>query len=184
MHDLKVINFFAEPAAGKSTAAAGLYNLMKQMGMSVELVSEYAKDLTYEKSYSLLDNQLLILAQQEHRLRRLVGNVEYAITDSPLPLGLAYLSKERDGWMVPTVWAAFDQYKNFNVLMKRPDGRAYDPKGRNQTADEAGELKLTVEALFMEAIEDFPEHPALVLEADFMAPYMVHAKALEFYNGV
>ena len=67
---LKVINLWGEPGAGKSTVAAGLFNLMKLMGEKVELVTEYAKDLTYEKNHVSLQNQLLILATQDNRLRR------------------------------------------------------------------------------------------------------------------
>lgn len=42
------INFLGEPSAGKSTIAAGLYFLMKKRRYSVEIVTEYAKDLIYD----------------------------------------------------------------------------------------------------------------------------------------
>ncbi len=45
---LKVINLWAGPGAGKSTTAAGLFNLMKIRGYNVELVTEFAKEMVYE----------------------------------------------------------------------------------------------------------------------------------------
>ena len=59
---LKVISLFAGPGAGKSTAAAGLFNLMKCKGESCELVTEVAKGMTYE-NHSALGNQLLVLGR-------------------------------------------------------------------------------------------------------------------------
>ena len=112
---LKVINLWGEPGAGKSTVAAGLFNLMKLMGEKVELVTEYAKDLTYEKNHGSLQNQLLILATQDNRLRRLEGQVEWAITDSPLPLGILYVTPEYDEWLEDAAFAAFERY-DLNAL--------------------------------------------------------------------
>ena len=45
----KVINLFGGPGAGKSTTAAGLFYEMKVRDIKCELVTEYAKDMTYEK---------------------------------------------------------------------------------------------------------------------------------------
>ena len=44
-----IINIFGGPGVGKSTVAADLFVIMKKEGYSVELVTEYAKELTYEK---------------------------------------------------------------------------------------------------------------------------------------
>ena len=46
----RVINLLGAPGAGKSTAAAGLFYRMKKEFLSVELVTEYAKDLIYPES--------------------------------------------------------------------------------------------------------------------------------------
>jgi ATP:corrinoid adenosyltransferase len=67
---MKVINIFAGPCAGKSTTAAGLFYLMKVSGYNVELVTEYAKDMTWEGRHNILGDQLYILAKQNRRLER------------------------------------------------------------------------------------------------------------------
>jgi len=47
---MKVINLFGGPGCGKSTAAAGLFHLMKSNHMSVELVNEFAKEIVWENN--------------------------------------------------------------------------------------------------------------------------------------
>lgn len=133
---LTVINLWAGPGAGKSTAAAGLFNLMKNSGHKVELITEVAKDLTYEDNKVALGNQLLLLGLQDQRLRRLVGQVDFAITDSPLPLGMIYVTPEyRKQWLHAAIWGAFDRYRNVNVRVVRT--KPYASYGRSQTEDAA-----------------------------------------------
>ena len=92
---MKVINLFGGPGVGKSTAAAGLFYEMKKRQLSVELVTEYAKDMVWEKRWNILDDQLYILAKQHRRIARLAEHgIEYVITDSPISLGLVYLKPE------------------------------------------------------------------------------------------
>ena len=63
---------------------------MKLEGLNVELVTEYAKDMTWEGRGNILEDQLYMLAKQNRRLSRLQDKVDFAMTDSPLFLGLAY----------------------------------------------------------------------------------------------
>ena len=60
-----VINLVGGPGSGKSTTAAGLFFLMKIRGLRCELVTEYAKELSYDKNWSDLKRQLHVLAEQE-----------------------------------------------------------------------------------------------------------------------
>lgn len=127
----KIINLFAGPGAGKSTAASALFSLMKAHGEHVELVTEYAKDLVWDKAR--MDNQLAILGKQDKRLHRLVGNVDYVITDSPLLLGAIYIEKGSrfdNADFRNTVRWAFNSYDNINFFLRRLPN--YDPRGRNQ----------------------------------------------------
>ncbi|GJE18772.1 hypothetical protein [Methylobacterium marchantiae] len=152
MLDLKVINIWAAPGVGKSTTAAGLYYHMKQLGCSVELVTEFAKDLTWERNMTGLQNQLAILGEQDHRLRRLEGKVEFAITDSPLPLGIAYLTPEYDEMgLDDAILNAYGRYRNFDYLLARV--KPYRTEGRNQTQHEALVLDATVMDLFRETTD-------------------------------
>lgn len=174
---LRVINLGAGPGAGKSTAACGLFNLMKTLNHEVEYVSEFAKDMTYAKDYGTLENQLVVLAEQDRRLRRLVGHVEWVVTDSPLYLGLAYMTPEYKEWLTPAVWGAYERYDNYNVYLDRGD-RRYQTYGRNQTHEEALELDKEIEHLWMAAGADFR------LPSTELAPFQIYDWVRQQVEGV
>jgi len=154
MLNLKVINLFAGPGTGKSITAAGLFNLMKLDGHRVELVTEFAKDLTYAGRLSELGNQFYVTATQDQRQRQLEGHVEWLITDSPLPIALAYMPEEYHPWLPDAVWAAFDRYVNYNVLLHRRDDRPFEEYGRHQNEAQARMLDNVIDSVFSEAAED------------------------------
>lgn len=166
---LKVVNLWAGPGAGKSTAACGLFNLMKTLNHEVELVTEFAKDLTYEKNFGTLSNQLVLLAEQDKRLRRLVGQVEWAITDSPLPIGIAYMTDEYKPWLTDAVWGAYERYDNYDVRVVRGD-RRYQTFGRNQTYEEAVALDQEMTHILSQARS---EH-YLEVPSDTQAPFTIY----------
>lgn len=132
---MKVINIFGGPGAGKSTTAAGLFFEMKKQQLEVELVTEYAKDMTWEKRANVLSDQLYILAKQNRRLVRLDGQVDWVITDSPLLLGLVYQKPEYYRMFEPFVMEVFNSYDNHSFLLSRDF--EYQAAGRNQTAEQA-----------------------------------------------
>lgn len=132
---MKVINIFGGPGAGKSTTAAGLFYEMKKRRVQVELVTEYAKDMTWEKRHNVLSDQLYILAKQNRRIQRLIGQVEWVITDSPLPIGLVYAEPNYFPTFEPMVMELWNSYNNINFMLGRDF--EYQTEGRNQTAEQA-----------------------------------------------
>lgn len=179
MLNLKVINLYAGPGAGKSTLAAGLFNLMKNLQYRVELVTEFAKDTTYEKNYGVLQNQLVVLAEQDRRLRRLEGQVEWVITDSPLPLGLVYMTPEYEHWLTPAVWGAFNRYQNYHVLVQRSDAHPYQKYGRTQDLSEAMKLDCMIDCLYAKAVEEDGEDFAMEVKSNHKAPYKVFEELID-----
>lgn len=171
---LKVVNLWAGPGAGKSTTAAGLFNLMKQLGHKVEYVPEYAKDLTYERNYGNLTNQFLLAAVQDQRLRRLEGHVDWAITDSPLPLGIAYCTKEYEDWVPEAIEAAYDRYDNFDFLVRRT--KEYQRYGRTQTESEALAIDISIKALFDDFTESMTLGQAWSVDGDHTAPMKIYTE--------
>lgn len=143
---LKVISLFAGPGAGKSTTAAAVFARMKRLRFDCELVTEHAKDLTYEKAFARLHNQLHVLSEQNFRIARLVGQTEYVITDSPLPLSLIYCKPADLCWIEPLVERLWSNYENFPFILKRSQA-PYVKHGRNQTEDEARELDASIHEL-------------------------------------
>lgn len=180
---IKVINIFAGPGTGKSITAAGLFNLMKLAGESVELVTEFAKDLTYEGRLAELGNQFYVTATQDQRLRRHVGHCQWVITDSPLPIALAYMPEEYAEWLPDGIWGAFDRYENYNVLLYRRDDMPFETYGRSQDEKQARVIDNVIDSVFAEATEE--DHPdfALELQMDPDAPYAIWHWIKETHNG-
>ena len=86
---MKMTNLFGGPCSGKSATMAGLFYQMKLKHLSVEMVTEYAKDLVYSEQFNLLqgpNHQISIFAEQNRRQLILQNKVDWAITDSPLLL--------------------------------------------------------------------------------------------------
>ena len=138
---MRVINLYGGPSTGKSTTRANLFGLMKAHHLKVEEAPEYAKDLTYEKNLSALSNQFYVTGGQSYRLTRLEGQVDWCLSDSPLPLGILYV--QPDGrfdadWYRSAIWGMFDSFENVNVFLRRV--KLYQGYGRSQTEIEARAL--------------------------------------------
>lgn len=143
----KVINLYGGPGTGKSTTAAHLFALMKQAGINCELVTEYAKDKTWEESFNVLSNQLYVLAKQEHRLHRVSDKVDYIITDSPILLSLAYTDQP---YLSDLIMELRKKYDNIDIMLRRV--KAYNPVGRSQTEDEARQLDSNIEGILFDKL--------------------------------
>lgn len=131
-----VVNLFGAAGCGKSTAAAHVFSQLKMRGVNCELVTEYAKDCTWENREMALNCQEYIFGKQSYRLKRCADKVDVIITDSPLPLGLFYNTDPvLDDNFKNVVMNVFNKYCNMNYLLTRV--APYDPVGRNQTQKEA-----------------------------------------------
>ena len=141
-----VVNLFAAPGSGKSTTAAGLFHLLKSDGVNAELTSEFAKELTWSKRQSTLEDQIYVFAKQHHKLFYLKDQVDVIIVDAPLLLGLVYGESYPECFHNLVNWS-FDQYNNLNFLLKRT--KAFNPAGRNQTEEESDALKRKIIAMLI-----------------------------------
>lgn len=136
-----VVNLFAEPGAGKSTLAAGIFYELKMRGLNVELVREYAKDKVWEGSFAILDDQVYVFGKQLHRMNIVAKQVSVTITDSPVALSLYYdrTGNEEFKALIMKCHGTFD---NMNYFIHRK--KAYNPIGRMQTEDEAKEVSVEI----------------------------------------
>lgn len=145
----KVVNMYGGPGTGKSTTAGALFAELKYRGVNCEYVQEYAKDKAWEFGTNHLgvpkvfQAQEYIFGKQHFRLRRCAQDVDVIITDCPLFLGLVYMP---DDFPIPSlrgaIREAYDMYENLDVFLVRT--KAYNPKGRFQTEDQAKGLDTTV----------------------------------------
>lgn len=126
---------------------------MKKRQIEVELVTEYAKDMTWEKRHNVLSDQLYILAKQNRRLVRLQGQVEWVITDSPLLLGMIYKNEGYHSLFDDFTMEVFNSYDNNNFLIGRDF--EYQAAGRNQTADQAVEVDSLIKTLLDQKQVDY-----------------------------
>lgn len=134
-----VINLFGAPGSGKTTGSAYIFSQLKMMNINCELVTEYAKDLTWEGRDMCLGCQEYIFGKQSFRMKRCRDKVDVIITDSPIPLGIFYNSDPAlDEHFEKTVMNVFNTYFNNNYLIKRI--KPYNPIGRNQTESESNEI--------------------------------------------
>lgn len=132
-----VINLFAGPGTGKSTTAAGVFSLLKMHGVNAELITEFAKDLTWEDRQTALSNQYYVWAKQYHKLHRVINQVDVAIVDSPLLLSLVYGKGCKESFY-DAVIDTFNEFNNINFFLERV--KPFNPVGRNQNEKEAREL--------------------------------------------
>lgn len=134
-----VINLFGAPGAGKSTGAAYIFSELKQRGVNAELVTEFAKDKTWEGNTLALSCQEYVFGKQSYRLARCRDDVDVIITDSPLPLGIIYNTNPALGRPFnEVILNVFNTYDNVNFFIKRD--KVYNPKGRSQIEAESDAL--------------------------------------------
>lgn len=134
-----IINLFGSPGSGKSTNAAELFAKMKRFGFKVELVTEYAKDITYRGDIkTLYDCQPLVFGEQHHRIMRCINIVDYIINDSPLLLSIIYGTHMPESFRQSCI-DIFNTFNNWNFFLKLDESK-YKTYGRNQTVSESKEI--------------------------------------------
>ncbi len=131
---MRVINIFGSPGSGKSTLAAGLFFRMKCMRLSVELVTEFAKDLVWDGINPIGFDQSYILASQNHRIQRLDGNVDFVISDSPVLLSHIY-GDQTNPFLKNYIDSLFNQYQSINFLTLLCN--SYEKVGRVHSEEES-----------------------------------------------
>lgn len=141
-----VVNLFGAPGAGKSTGAAYVFSELKQNGINAELVTEFAKDKTWEGNTLALSCQEYMFGKQSYRLARCRDDVDVIITDSPLPLSIIYnVNPALGSAFNEVVLNIFDTYDNLSYYVVR--NKPYNPKGRSQTETESDALGGDIEAM-------------------------------------
>lgn len=159
-----VINLWGEPGSGKSTTTAGLFFLLKINKYKVEQVNEFAKELVWEGRENVFGDQVSIFAEQNRRLLRLQAHgLDYAISDSPLPLPVLY---KPDGYLRhfdALVMEQFDRYENINYLLHRTSD--FETIGRRHNEEEAAAM-----AQKMRVFLDERKVPYTCLEANPLTP--------------
>lgn len=88
------IGFIGVPSSGKTTAARNLYQKIKNYGLEVELVTEFARDYMAQKGVPISSPTEQLHVQKEQLKREIEStnnSPAFLITDSPVLLGEIYL---------------------------------------------------------------------------------------------
>lgn len=137
MKNTLVVNLIAGSGAGKSKNAYKLSGFLKELGIDVELVTEYVKDMVWEGRQSIFECQPYIFGKQLWKLQRVNGKVDVIITDRPIFLDVVY-DPEQDEDFRKYILKKFNQFNNLNIFINRGD--KFNPNGRNEnTIEEARE---------------------------------------------
>ena len=84
MKNTLIVNLFGGAGIGKSTLMARIFSELKVQGYDCEMVTEFAKDLVWEKRTETFKDELYIFAKQNHRLFRVNGIDYYMFNNNDL----------------------------------------------------------------------------------------------------
>lgn len=111
-------------------------------GINAELITEFAKDKTYEENLEALKNQVYMFGNQYFRISRCEGKVDVIVTDSPLLLSLIYnknpILDENFENVVKKISNYYSNQKNYyikRVSQYENSGRIHTEKESNEIAD-------------------------------------------------
>lgn len=143
-----VVNLFGGPGAGKTTCAWEIASKLKKLGYVTEYVGEYAKELVWDNRGDLLDgslkNQTMLYEEQKRRVERLVGKVDFIVTDSPTILSLVYL-KEPNAGFENRIKKDFAKHHNFCFFVER--GSRFETQGRIHNEQESRAIDVEIKDL-------------------------------------
>lgn len=131
------ISLFAGPGAGKSNLASKLYSELSARGHKIDLVQEYIKKWAYQGRVPEGFDQVKIFGEQIHAEELLLRKISHIVTDSPIPMQVAYAKRYGlPGYQALEILAKeFDKsYPSINILLDRT-GIPYRSEGRYE--DEA-----------------------------------------------
>ena len=148
-----IIAFYGGPGSGKSSIAYKLAGALKSKHINCELVTEVAKDVTWEQNFHQLKNQLFIVAKQFDRIRRLEDKVNYIIMDAGLLQNIPYFKDERYKEELTKIMINLhNSYKTINFFVHRPMN--YDINGRKEDLQESIDIdNLTLQILKDEGVK-------------------------------
>jgi len=163
-----LVSFFGGPGCGKSIMAADVFAKLKWQGHTAELAFEYAKTKVWEKSINVLNNQVYVFGKQHHITNRLLGQVEFIVTDSPFLLSCIYDSNN-DNNLQSLVVTEYKKINTYNFFLMR-DSDKFEAGGRLQNLEESIKIDnriidvLNKHSIEFESIKSCPENVSVIVE--------------------
>lgn len=124
MENIRRINIFGAPCAGKSSVACELFYYFKMLGYNTELVREYIKSWVYSGKKPQSFDQNYLFAKQLYAEDSLLYNgIGLVITDSPLLLSAYYAKKTNCSFIRDLIGLSLkfeEKYPSYNILLSNP----------------------------------------------------------------
>lgn len=184
-----VVNLIGAAGSGKSTLASEIFAKLKREGYNCEYVSEFVKKSVYENNMTILNNQLIILANQYYNMDILRDKVNIIVTDSPIILSIFYNqnnhSKENtfkipDEIFKKLILYIHGTFDNLNFFIVR--NHEYKREGRYQDEDQ---VKLE-EAKLMNMMDKLNIDMQHLLSTDDCAKIIIDKvkERMKFYDSL
>lgn len=140
-----VVNLFGGSCIGKSTLMAKIFAELKTKGYDCEMATEFIKDMIWENNNKAIQDDIYTFANQNYKIKRLIGEVDIVITDSPILLMSAYAN---DINLQKLAISEFKKYNNLNFLLKRET--KFIENGRVDGLNHAIHIDKTIEKIMQE----------------------------------
>lgn len=179
-----LIELIAGPAAGKTTTALGLTNLLKfyfseylRSDLTVEYVSEYAKEVALEYQdacipyHNKIRNQALLFGIQLERLLQLKDKANFIVNDSSLMLCAHYAPKDYydEKSLVNLISSNYSQFdKVFHIYIQRDEKIKHLKLGRLENLQKSIEIDNNLTNM-MKKYEIYP----YIVKGNISAPFKI-----------
>ena len=144
MKNTILINIYGGPGAGKSTTAAGVFYELKKNGYDCGLVTEMATELVYDEAFNVMNDQIYLFGEQWHRTFRMLGKVDFIVTDSPLLMNIVY-NRVKDEDFDKFIYSRIHKLKSLDFFINRSD--AFSKVGRIHNLEQSKEVDKTIKEL-------------------------------------
>lgn len=136
-----LINLFGSSSAGKSSLMADLFQTLKFKGYTVEMCPEIIKQWAWDGIHPNKYDQYFLMGQEIKQQSRLLGKVDFAISDSPVIQNSFYnwYLNKADNLFQPSkdyldmVIADGHTVVNYMLFRNKP----FETKGRYQSEEES-----------------------------------------------
>lgn len=144
MKNTILINIYGGPGAGKSTTAAGVFYELKRIGYDCGLVTEMATELVYDEAFNVMNDQIYLFGEQWHRTFRMLGKVDFIVTDSPFLMNIVY-NRVKDEEFNEFIYSRIHKLKSLDFFINRSD--AFSEVGRIHNLEQSKEVDKTIKEL-------------------------------------
>lgn len=151
----KVVNFVAAPSYGKSLMSALTFAELKMLHKTAELIQEHAKNLIWQGKFEELDCQWAVSREQYKMIKSVDNKVEYAVTDSPLLLGLFYNRHHITNVCDVTkteemILNKMEEFNNIYIFLEKNEDFPFEKEGRIHNEEQSKEIDLELKMLMKE----------------------------------